>query len=180
MSFFFFLFRFIAFVLPFPPILFRYNDLPSSILETNTIIPVECPKECGSERAFFMQIQIRSADEPSTTFYKLVYLSLSFHFCLPRAKQNYQTDLRFFSLSGVAICNVIINGGKIRRIPSFLSLLQAQVVRHWTIFLSSTPLISFSLMLMINESVQLPSLCRFSDFFSFYLVVKINFYLIDL
>ncbi|GAA5847414.1 hypothetical protein JCM3766R1_002232 [Sporobolomyces carnicolor] len=31
---------------------------------------VECPKECGSERAFFMQIQIRSADEPSTTFYK--------------------------------------------------------------------------------------------------------------
>lgn len=33
---------------------------------------VECPKECGSERAFFMQIQIRSADEPSTTFYKYV------------------------------------------------------------------------------------------------------------
>ncbi|BGP43933.1 RNA polymerase III C11 subunit [Rhodotorula kratochvilovae] len=31
---------------------------------------VDCPKECGSERAFFMQIQIRSADEPSTTFYK--------------------------------------------------------------------------------------------------------------
>ncbi|BGP74267.1 RNA polymerase III C11 subunit [Rhodotorula toruloides] len=31
---------------------------------------VDCPKECGSDRAFFMQIQIRSADEPSTTFYK--------------------------------------------------------------------------------------------------------------
>jgi DNA-directed RNA polymerase III subunit RPC11 len=33
---------------------------------------VDCPKECGSDRAFFMQIQIRSADEPSTTFYKCV------------------------------------------------------------------------------------------------------------
>ncbi|TNY17765.1 hypothetical protein DMC30DRAFT_404987 [Rhodotorula diobovata] len=31
---------------------------------------VDCPKECGSSRAFYMQIQIRSADEPSTTFYK--------------------------------------------------------------------------------------------------------------
>jgi hypothetical protein len=36
------------------------------------VITVDCPKECGSERAFFMQIQIRSADEPSTTFYKSV------------------------------------------------------------------------------------------------------------
>jgi len=33
-------------------------------------LTVDCPKECGSDRAFFMQIQIRSADEPSTTFYK--------------------------------------------------------------------------------------------------------------
>jgi len=32
-----------------------------------------CPKECGSNRAFYMQIQIRSADEPSTTFYKYVF-----------------------------------------------------------------------------------------------------------
>ena len=28
-----------------------------------------CP-ECGNKRAYFMQIQIRSADEPSTIFYK--------------------------------------------------------------------------------------------------------------
>jgi len=30
---------------------------------------VICPK-CGFERAYFMQIQIRTADEPMTTFYK--------------------------------------------------------------------------------------------------------------
>ncbi|EEC01389.1 RNA polymerase III, partial [Ixodes scapularis] len=29
----------------------------------------KCPK-CGHERAYFMQIQTRSADEPMTTFYK--------------------------------------------------------------------------------------------------------------
>lgn len=28
-----------------------------------------CPK-CGHERAYFMQLQIRSADEPMTTFYR--------------------------------------------------------------------------------------------------------------
>jgi DNA-directed RNA polymerase III subunit RPC11 len=32
---------------------------------------IECPK-CGHMRAFFMQIQIRSADEPSTLFYKVI------------------------------------------------------------------------------------------------------------
>ena len=33
----------------------------------------QCPVEsCGSVRAYFMQIQIRSADEPMTTFYKCV------------------------------------------------------------------------------------------------------------
>ncbi|KAM0750327.1 putative Rpc11-DNA-directed RNA polymerase III subunit C11 [Meredithblackwellia eburnea MCA 4105] len=33
-------------------------------------LAVECKKECGSERAFYMQLQIRSADEPMTTFYR--------------------------------------------------------------------------------------------------------------
>ena len=28
-----------------------------------------CPK-CSNQRAYFMQIQIRSADEPMSTFYK--------------------------------------------------------------------------------------------------------------
>jgi DNA-directed RNA polymerase III subunit RPC11 len=28
-----------------------------------------CP-QCGHDQAYFMQIQIRSADEPSTTFYR--------------------------------------------------------------------------------------------------------------
>ena len=31
-----------------------------------------CPDTCGSTRAYFMQIQIRSADEPMTIFYKCV------------------------------------------------------------------------------------------------------------
>lgn len=30
---------------------------------------IECPK-CDNKKAFFMQIQTRSADEPMTTFYK--------------------------------------------------------------------------------------------------------------
>ncbi|KAI8322479.1 hypothetical protein GQ54DRAFT_288051 [Martensiomyces pterosporus] len=32
-------------------------------------IDTMCPK-CRHERAYFMQIQLRSADEPMTTFYK--------------------------------------------------------------------------------------------------------------
>ncbi|KAK1927290.1 hypothetical protein DB88DRAFT_477500 [Papiliotrema laurentii] len=32
---------------------------------------VTCPK-CDAKEAYFMQLQIRSADEPSTTFYKCV------------------------------------------------------------------------------------------------------------
>lgn len=32
---------------------------------------VQCPKdECGGDKAYFYQLQIRSADEPMTTFYK--------------------------------------------------------------------------------------------------------------
>ncbi|KAK4046449.1 RNA polymerase III C11 subunit [Microbotryomycetes sp. JL201] len=31
--------------------------------------PADC-KKCGHDRAFFMQLQIRSADEPMTTFYR--------------------------------------------------------------------------------------------------------------
>ncbi|ORY88514.1 putative Rpc11-DNA-directed RNA polymerase III subunit C11 [Leucosporidium creatinivorum] len=33
-------------------------------------VRVDCKKECGADRAFYMQLQIRSADEPSTTFYR--------------------------------------------------------------------------------------------------------------
>ena len=32
-------------------------------------LSAECP-DCGHKKAFFMQIQTRSADEPMTTFYK--------------------------------------------------------------------------------------------------------------
>lgn len=32
-------------------------------------LAADCPK-CSNKKAYFMQIQIRSADEPMTTFYK--------------------------------------------------------------------------------------------------------------
>lgn len=35
------------------------------------VTDVKCPK-CESNQAYFMQVQIRSADEPSTTFYRCV------------------------------------------------------------------------------------------------------------
>lgn len=35
----------------------------------------QCPKECGGSKAYFFQLQIRSADEPMTTFYKCVECS---------------------------------------------------------------------------------------------------------
>ncbi|KDE08520.1 DNA-directed RNA polymerase III subunit RPC10 [Microbotryum lychnidis-dioicae p1A1 Lamole] len=38
----------------------------------------DCPKECGANRAFYMQIQIRSADEPSTTFYRCTNAKCAF------------------------------------------------------------------------------------------------------
>lgn len=36
----------------------------------------QCPDDsCGGDRAYFFQLQIRSADEPMTTFYKCVKCS---------------------------------------------------------------------------------------------------------
>lgn len=32
----------------------------------------QCPQDCGSDHAYFFQLQIRSADEPMTTFLKCV------------------------------------------------------------------------------------------------------------
>ena len=35
----------------------------------------QCPREgCDGDKAFFYQVQIRSADEPMTTFYKVMML----------------------------------------------------------------------------------------------------------
>jgi len=35
----------------------------------------QCPvQECGGDRAYFYMVQIRSADEPMTTFYKVGFL----------------------------------------------------------------------------------------------------------
>lgn len=37
----------------------------------------QCPHEnCDGAKAFFYQVQIRSADEPMTTFYKVCYAML--------------------------------------------------------------------------------------------------------
>ncbi|KAJ1501885.1 DNA-directed RNA polymerase III subunit RPC10 [Coelomomyces lativittatus] len=41
-------------------------------------IDVPCPK-CEHPRAYFMQIQIRSADEPMSIFYKCCNLSCAHH-----------------------------------------------------------------------------------------------------
>ncbi|SCZ89966.1 BZ3500_MvSof-1268-A1-R1_Chr1-3g01695 [Microbotryum saponariae] len=38
----------------------------------------DCPKECGANRAFYMQIQIRSADEPSSQSF---FLQSTFYRC---------------------------------------------------------------------------------------------------
>jgi Transcription factor S-II (TFIIS) len=39
------------------------------------IMPVQCPNEaCNGERAYFFQLQIRSADEPMTTFLRVGFL----------------------------------------------------------------------------------------------------------
>ena len=39
---------------------------------TNSVRTVQCPEDtCDGARAFFYQVQIRSADEPMTTFYKV-------------------------------------------------------------------------------------------------------------
>ncbi|KAG8181893.1 hypothetical protein JTE90_026053 [Oedothorax gibbosus] len=43
----------------------------SSAWENVNSMEETCPK-CGNKKAFFLQIQTRSADEPMTTFYKCV------------------------------------------------------------------------------------------------------------
>lgn len=55
----------------------------------------QCPREnCDNGRAFFYQIQIRSADEPMTTFYKVCCPSSSNGLLLvPRSsEQTYPVD----------------------------------------------------------------------------------------
>ncbi|XP_071141391.1 DNA-directed RNA polymerase III subunit RPC10-like [Mytilus edulis] len=48
----------------------------SSAWENVDSTDVTCPK-CENKRAFFMQIQTRSADEPMTTFYKCCSMACS-------------------------------------------------------------------------------------------------------
>ena len=46
-------------------------------LQTSTDRSVPCPEDsCDGARAFFYQVQIRSADEPMTTFYKVRSISI--------------------------------------------------------------------------------------------------------
>lgn len=48
----------------------------------------QCPSEdCNGDRAYFFQLQIRSADEPMTTFLKVCILD-SFHLSLLRRLES--------------------------------------------------------------------------------------------
>ncbi|KAF1787995.1 DNA-directed RNA polymerase subunit/transcription factor S [Phytophthora cactorum] len=77
-----------AFLLPDCPYLFQINDkvekkVPLQRKQVDDVLggdeawenvdqtETRCP-HCEYNKAYFMQIQIRSADEPSTTFYKCV------------------------------------------------------------------------------------------------------------
>jgi len=66
----------------------------------------QCPIDsCGNDKAYFFQLQIRSADEPMTTFYKVSYSLLLFFFLL-----LFGSGLLTFLFS---VPVVVINGEKI-------------------------------------------------------------------
>jgi len=47
-------------------------DSSYGILACAEVKTAQCPaQDCGGDRAFFYMVQIRSADEPMTTFYKV-------------------------------------------------------------------------------------------------------------
>lgn len=54
---------------PLPP---GYQDRSVSGAGTDGVVPMCSNKECDSRKAYYRQMQIRSADEPMTTFYKCV------------------------------------------------------------------------------------------------------------
>lgn len=39
--------------------------------DANELDVAQCPQDCGNDRAYYFQLQIRSADEPMTTFYRV-------------------------------------------------------------------------------------------------------------
>ena len=50
---------------------------------------VQCPREgCDGDEAAYFQVQIRSADEPMTTFYKVSYIEFEFIFGGVRWRQG--------------------------------------------------------------------------------------------
>ena len=54
----------------------------------------QCPREgCDGDKAFFYQVQIRSADEPMTTFYKVAMLFAN-TLAVPGAENSIVYDLR--------------------------------------------------------------------------------------
>lgn len=60
----------------------------------------QCPVDsCGNDKAYFFQLQIRSADEPMTTFYKVSF-----------------SNFMWFSVTNLfsSVLNVVINGEKIK------------------------------------------------------------------
>ena len=60
---------------PLSPSTFSDTHLTSCVRAQQT--DVVCDK-CGCREAYFMQIQIRSADEPMTTFYRCTNMKCNF------------------------------------------------------------------------------------------------------
>ena len=63
------------------PLLRCFGD--GGLTDLNSLAPVKstaavCP-QCGHKEAFYRQMQLRSADEPMTTFYKCANLSKCGH-----------------------------------------------------------------------------------------------------
>lgn len=91
---------------------------------------VQCPvHDCGGERAYFYMVQIRSADEPMTTFYK-VSLRQS-HFGVSKWELVcIWTNLLFFTIS---VQNVDTSGERVERRLSFFHSLWYMVFGVLTI-----------------------------------------------
>ena len=59
--------------------------LPRPHANSSPHTPAQCAREgCDGSEAFFYQVQIRSADEPMTTFYKVRFFSLFGFFPMER------------------------------------------------------------------------------------------------
>ncbi len=68
-----------------------------------------CPK-CEHNKAYYMQIQIRSADEPSSLFYKVKNKHFNFY----------------------SAANVVMIGGKVKKILIYTKTFFFYIIKHFT------------------------------------------------